>query len=204
MEISGGKVETAYVGGEPDKTVTGTFTEASLDITGGEVETVSAGSNGYDAEKGESVSAKEDIILSYNEDFVTNIDETEFAEDTVIKTVTVTFAAEGETESIELPVDFAFTPEDITDLEKELEEVFAGTGYKFDNFYEDEELTKVFDMTKPFTADTTVYLKFVQLREETDGTKNPNTSDINVYGTVALIFLATLGLGYTIKKRRFN
>ena len=204
MTVSGGKVTNAYVGGEPDKSVTGTFNNASLEITGGEVENVSVGSNGYDATNNESISAKDDIVLSYNKNAVTNIDETEFAEDSVVKTVKLTFSANGESESVEIPVGTELKAEEIEELEKELTELLADTGYKFDNFYADAEFTKVFDMTKPFDEDTTVYLKFVQLRQETDGTTNPDTSDISLYGTIIAILLAAAGLGYTIKKRRFN
>ena len=40
--------------------------------------------------------------------------------------------------------------------------------------------------------------------EKTDDTKNPDTADINLLMLISLITLSGLGLGYTIKKRRFN
>ncbi len=40
--------------------------------------------------------------------------------------------------------------------------------------------------------------------EKTDDTKNPNTSDINLLMLISLITLSGLGLGYIIKKRKFN
>ena len=49
-------------------------------------------------------------------------------------------------------------------------------------------------------------MNLVQLREEDpkDDTTNPETSDIGLAGLVITILLAGTGLGYTIKKRKFN
>ena len=201
ITISGGNVDTIYAGGETsDSTVNGTIADASITVEGGNVESISAGTNG-----GQNTSAGDVTVITYNEKFVTNIDESEYGNQAILKTVTLTFAAEGEKESIQVPVDFAFTKEDVEELRKELEAVLGGTGYALDNFYSDEECTKVYDMTTKFTEDVTVYINFVQLREEeTPSVENPNTSDINLYGTIIAILLATAGLGYTIKKRRFN
>lgn len=199
--VEGGTVGTIYAGGETtDSTVNGTISDASITVNGGKVESIETGTNG-----GANTSASDVTVVQYNKDAVENIDETTFSEDAVVKTVTLIFAVEGEEESIEVPVGFAFTAEDLTNLEKDLAETLSGSGYAFDNFYADKECTQVYDMTEPFTENTTVYMKLVQLREEeTDTTTNPNTSDISLYGTIVAILIATAGLGYTIKKRRFN
>lgn len=205
IEINGGTVETAYVGGETDPTVTGTFNEANMTITGGTVTNVEVGSNGV-TENSESVSAKDSITLSYNQNVVENIDETEFAEQSVVKTVTLTFAAMGESERVQVPVGTELTAEDVEDLKTELEATLADSGYEFDDFYADEACTTKYDLTQPINDDVTVYMNFVQLREEdpVDNTTNPDTSDIGLVGIIVTIILAGAGLGYTIKKRRFN
>lgn len=206
ITIEGGQVENVYLAGEVDPSVTGTIGEVTAEIIGGEVTNVEVGQNGLD-NTGASVSAKDVVTLSYNKDVVKNIDETEFAEESVVKTLTLTlkYSADGVTEelSIQIPVGTKYTAEDVADIKEEIANELATEGINLDDFYADEELTKVFDMTQEFTEDTTVYLKFVQLRED-DGTTNPETSDISVYGVIVAILLGTVGLGYAIKKRRFN
>lgn len=205
ITIAGGKIDNAYVGGETDPTVTGTFNEASMEITGGTVTNVEVGSNGVTENK-ESISAKDNITLTYNKDTVTNIDETEFAEDTVIKTVKLTFSAMNESETIEVPVGTQLTEEDVEELKNELQASLTDSGYTFEDFYADEDLTKKLDLTQPINDDLIVYMNLVQLREEDpkDDTTNPETSDIGLAGLVITILLAGTGLGYTIKKRKFN
>lgn len=201
ITINGGDVDNAYVGGETDPSVDGTFKEASMAINGGTVTTVEVGTNG-----GKTEDATEVAVLTYHTGTVTNpIDENEFKEENVTETITLTFSAEGETESVEIPVGTTFTTEDIETLKAELVASLVDTGYTFDDFYADEALTTKFDMTQPFNADTTVYMKLVKLpEEEKDNTTNPDTSDIGLVGIIAAIVLASTGLGYTIKKRKFN
>lgn len=199
ITINGGEVDTAYVGGENDPSVTGTFKEASMEINSGTVTTVKAGTNG-------GQTATETTELSYHAGTVTNpIDANEFKEENITETITLTFVAEGEEESIQIPVGTTLTAEDVENLRTELEASLVDSGYEFDDFYEDEALTTKYDMTQPFNADTKVFMKLVQLREEeTDNTPNPDTSDLGLVGIIATILLAGAGLGYTIKKRKFN
>ncbi len=82
--------------------------------------------------------------------------------------------------------------------------------------YFDEEMTEEvpedYEIT-PMTKDLTLYAKLVQLRQEDsdDSTSTgdeleeiPNTADINLIAIIATIIAGGLGLGYTIKKRKFN
>lgn len=200
--VEGGSISTIYAGGEDtDSAVNGTILDASITVKGGQVENIKAGTNG-----GQNTTAGDVAVVTYNKDAVKNIDETSFGEEAVVKTVTLTFAAAEESESIQVPVDFAFTAADIEELKAELTTALGGTGYEIDNFYSDEECTQVYDMTTKFTEDITVYINLVQLRESetTPEAENPNTSDISLYGTIIAILLAAAGLGYTIKKRKFN
>lgn len=82
--------------------------------------------------------------------------------------------------------------------------------------YFDEEMTEEvpedYEIT-PMTKDLTLYAKLVQLGQEDsdDSTSTgdeleeiPNTADINLIAIIATIIAGGLGLGYTIKKRKFN
>lgn len=205
--INGGEVTNAYAGGEtPDKKVNGTFEDATLIITGGKVENVNPGTNGV-AQDGSNISAKETVSVQYNKDSVTNIDEEEFEEDSIIKTVTITFVAGEESESVEIPYGEKLTEDELALIEEELTEIFAKTDYTFAGFYADKDFKEEYDMLAEFKEDATIYINFVQAKEETgskEEIKNPNTSDINLYGTIIAMVLAGTGLGYTIKKRKFN
>ena len=205
ITVDGGTVDTIYAAASPSQSLVGTVEKAEVNVISGTVGTVSAGQKGAidGTANATNEAATEEVEVSVNKN-VQVVVENDVKTENVVQTVTLTFAAEGESESIEVPVDFAFTAEDVEDLEEELVTVLAGTGFKFDNFYKDADFKEVYDMTEPFTQDTTVYVKFVQLRQEGDGTTNPDTSDISLYGTIIAILLATAGLGYTIKKRRFN
>lgn len=202
IEINGGKVDTAYVGGETDPTVTGTFNEANMVITGGEVANVEVGQNGIDANNS-SISAKDNITLTYNKNTVTNIDETQFSEQSVMKTIKLTIIAEGEEFSDEIPLGTKFTNDDVIEIKKEINRNIEAEGLKFDDFYKDANYTEVYDMTTEFTEDTTVYAKFMELQED-DGTQNPETADISLYGMIITILFGVVGLSYTIKKRKFD
>lgn len=199
--IEGGKVATLYAGGaDNDKNVTGTVETIAIEINSGAIEEVKVGTNG-----GQATPATDVVTLAYRKGTVTTIDQTTFAADEIMEYVTLTFAAEGESESINIPVGTTFTADQVEELKTDLVASLEDTGYSFDDFYTDEECTIKHDLTQPINENTTVYMKLVQLREdETDNTKNPDTSDIGLVGIITTILLATAGLGYTIKKRKFN
>lgn len=196
IKVKGGEITNAYVGGENDPSVTGKFNEATMEITAGKVTNLMPGTNA-------SVPAAEEIEVVYHEDTVENVDEDTFAEDTIIKTIALTIKFEDFEETTQFPKGYAFTEEEIEELKNNINKEVEDLGLKFEDFYIDEECTKKLDLTQPIEEDTTVFVKFTQLRED-DGTKNPETSDISVYGIIAALLIGTVGLGYTIKKRRFN
>lgn len=196
VAVNGGEVANAYVGGENDPSVTGKFTEATMEITGGTVTNLKPGTNA-------GVAAEEEIVVTYHKDTVENVDEDAFAEDTAIPTVALTLKYEDFEETVQMPAGYAFTEDEIEEMKKSINDEVADLGLSFEDFYSDEDCTKKLDLTQPINEDTTIFVKFTQLRED-DGTANPETSDISVYGVIAAILLGTVGLGYTIKKRRFN
>lgn len=124
-------------------------------------------------------------------------------------TVKLTISAEGETEVIDIPVGSKLTQDEIDALVAELNAELEGTGFSFDGFYKDEKFEEKFDWTQEINDDVVVYVKLVQLREDQDNNENenitnPETSDIGLVGIITTIVIAGAGLGYTIKKRRFN
>ena len=196
VKIKGGEVTNAYVGGENDPSVTGEFKDAEMEITGGKVTNLKPGTNA-------GVAAKDEIEVVYHVDTVENVNEDDFAEDKIIPTIAATLKFEGFEETTQLPHGYAFTENEIELIKENVNKEVEDLGLKFEGFYLDEECTKEADLTQPINNDITFYVKFTQLRED-DGTKNPETSDISVYGIIAAILLGTVGLGYTIKKRKFN
>lgn len=201
ITVDGGTVTTLYAGGaDNDKEVTGTIASTEVVVQSGTVSELKVGTNG-----GQATPATDVASVAYLQGTVTTIDETTFAADAVVEYVELTFVAEGEEETGYIPVGTTYTAEEVEELKALLIEELEGTGYTFEDFYADEELTTKFDMTQPFNADTKVYLKLVQLREEeSEDVVNPDTSDIGLVGIIATILLAGAGLGYTIKKRKFN
>lgn len=205
ISISGGTITNAYVGGDAsDAGVTGTIAAANMEITGGTVTNAYVGTNG-----GQRVSAKDVATLVYNKDAVQNVDKTQFEADSVVATVKLTISAEGETEVIDIPVGSKLTQDEIDALVAELNAELEGTGFSFDGFYKDEKFEEKFDWTQEINDDVVVYVKLVQLREDQDNNENenitnPETSDIGLVGIITTIVIAGAGLGYTIKKRRFN
>lgn len=202
LTVEGGKIGTIYAGGaDNDSTVTGTINAPTVIVKNGNVDELKIGTSGGPN------NAATTAAVTYKKSSVNTIDQSTFSEDRVAEIIKLTFVANGKSESLEIPVGFAFNENEIESLKQELSKLLGNTGYKFDNFYADENCTKEYDMTSEFTTDTTVYIKLVQLREEeqkSQGVTNPNTSDINFYGIIITILLATIGLGYTIKKRKFN
>ncbi len=82
-------------------------------------------------------------------------------------------------------------------------EELIGNEYTVNGIYADEELTTEYDLSANVTSDVHIYLKTAELPKE-DKTQNPKTSDINLYTVILSILLGTVGLGYTLKKWKFN
>ena len=200
MEITGGEVENAYVGGEPDPSVTGTIEEGKIEITGGAVENLAPGTNGV--EEGQAVSAKDEIVVKYNKDAVANVDETEFNEDALTKTVTLTFVVDGEEYALEHEVGTPFTEEEVEELIEEINEITKENNKEVEDFFGDADYNAIFDMLEDLNEGKTIYVQLKEVAEE--GTKNPETSDIGLVGVIFTLLLSVAGLGYTIKRRKFN
>lgn len=72
-------------------------------------------------------------------------------------------------------------------------------------FYTDKDMTEKIETDEigPITENLTLYVNIPQLREE-ELIDAPDTADINLITLIGTILIGSLGLAYTIKKRRFN
>lgn len=199
INVTGGKIEN-LVGGTKG---TGTIDSVVVEVAGGQVTNLLVGTIGGTAD-GNGDSAKDVVEIIYNEKYVENIDTDTFNEDAIVKTVTLTFKAEGESESIEIPYGFAFSQEEVDELINELKESLKEEGYTIDDFYADEALTTKYDLTKPIERDTTVYMKLVEEAKATDKAPqevaNAKTGDMNLIMVLSLLSLAGVAVAVTGKK----
>lgn len=199
MLVSGGEVENLYSGSEPGSgSLVGTVTESNIYVEGGNVTNVAPGEvGGLDGSTGTNAAPTTGVTVSYNEDTVTNIDETTFPEDAVTETVTLTLVTFDGTESVEVPKGVIYNEEALEmDLNAELEAL----GYEVEGFYADEDYTQAFDFSVAIDTDTTMYINVVEIVDAS----NPGTADIGLTAAIASIIIAVLGLGYALRKRCFN
>ncbi len=204
MEVSGGTITNAYVGGDAsDSDVTGTIDTASMNITAGTVKKVAVGSNG-----GQATSAKDIASLTYKEGTVEAIDESTFKEENLVATIEITISANGVNETIEVPKGSVLTDAEIAELKNLDLKALGIEGFTFGGYYADEAMTKEYDFTKPFTANTTIYLKLVQEvaveDENVEKVKNPDTADLNMGVILVTMLVSSLGLGYAVKRIKSN
>lgn len=201
ITVEGGKIKNAYVAGDSsDNEVTGTIKEAVMQINGGEVESLYPGSNG-----GPKVSAKDVVTVTYKDGTVTTLSN-DFEDGSVSTTVKLTFVGEedGDVDSILIPKGTKFTKDQLNEIISNINALLKEKNLELDGFYLDKGCTQKFDMTNEFLSDVTVYVKTKELPQKIEEIKNPETSDINVIALISLITLGTIGLGYTVKKRKFN
>lgn len=95
--------------------------------------------------------------------------------------------------------------EDQKELDALIEQMqveLGATGYVFDGFYSDAELTTKYDVKAKVTADTIIYMSFKKAPVTKPEDKNPATGDnvltIAAFAGVALV--ATLGTAIALKK----
>ena len=201
MEVTGGEVKNAFVGGEPDPGVTGTIEEGTIEITGGKVENLAPGTNGVVG--GTAVSAKDDVVVKFNKDAVTNVDETEFNEDNLTKTVTLKFVIDSEEYEVEHEVGTPFTEDEVDEIIAEINELKKDENKEVADFFVNQDYSSIFDMLEEVSEGQTIYVKLNEVLEN-DGTRNPNTADVNLFAIIISLLIGVSGLAYTIKRRKFN
>lgn len=193
--IQGGKVNTLYAGGEPDSSVNGVVnSKITLRVIDGEVTTMGTGTSG-----GKDSLATDLVEAEINAKFEDKIGQ-DFSDDTTEVTVNLMLIAGNAGETIQIPKGTTFTKEELQGLIDEINQELAADKLQLAGFYLDEELTQEFDFSTPIDADTELYMKLIELREET-GEKNPETSDINLFLIISLAALGTLGTAVVLKNR---
>lgn len=199
MNVTGGEVENLYSGAEPDpNALVGIVKKSQTYIEGGQVTNVSPGVvGGLDGTNATNAAPTTGVTVDYNDDFVSNIDETTFPEDAVTETISLTLVTFDGTETVQVPKGTILDEETIIeDLNDELKDL----GYEVKGVYADEDFTTEFDFAAELNADTTMYVDVVELVE----TPNPGTADAGVTAAIVFAALAILGLGFAVRKRCFN
>lgn len=202
--IADGTVGTVYAAAPAGSdSENATVESTTVMITGGDVNAVSTGTSGSNN------AAASDAVLVYDEEVVDEsiFENGGFETDNVTTTVTLTFAALDETMGTEIPKGYVFSEEEVAQLTAALEESLVGTDFEFKGYFADANYTTEFDWTVAIEEDTTVYLSVAEVQAKEDeeaGKVNPDTSDINLIVLIGTILIGSLGLGYTIKNRKFN
>ncbi|MBO5414348.1 MAG: hypothetical protein J6A17_01840 [Bacilli bacterium] len=199
LVVNGGEVENLYVVAEEDPlALVGVVTAASVVVEGGLVTNLETGvSGGLDGSNNTNAVPTEGVYVTYNEDTVTNIDETTFPEDAVTETVTLTLVTFDGTETVEVPKGSVWDEEELIE---ELNADLKDLGYEVEGIYADEDYTKAYDFSVALDADTTMYINLVEIVNAS----NPATADAGVTAAIVFAALAILGLGFALRKRCFN
>ena len=73
---------------------------------------------------------------------------------------------------------------------------------KLEGFFKDKELKNKFDFSEEINADTTIYLKFVEIKAEiSNKEENPQTSDMNLALILTTLGLASVGAVLVSRKK---
>lgn len=217
--ITDGTVENVYAAAPSGSdSENATVNKTAVMITGGDITSVSTGTSGANNE------AATEAELIYDEEVVdeTIFENGGFETENLNTTVTFTIVAFDESNSTEIPKGYVFTDEEVTELTEMIGELLVDTNFEFKGYFADAEYTTEFDFTKPVDEDATLYIGIAEIQEKEDddtvtneddittdnneetGKVNPDTSDINVTALILVILVGGLGLGYTIKNRKFN
>jgi hypothetical protein len=197
MTVDGATVENAYASAEGDNLELGVTESAVLDIVSGKVTNVAPGQSGNPNE-----TAKDIAELSYVEGTVTNGTDS-FADKNITVNVRLTLTSDNIKETISVPKGTKFTDEELQQLIDEINADLKADKFKLEGFFADKELKNKFDFSKEINADTTVYLKFTELKEETTvkEEKNPATNDMNLALILASLGLASAGAVLVSRKK---
>ena len=187
-------MENAYASAEGDNLELGVTESAVLDIVSGKVTNVAPGQSGNPNE-----TAKDIAELSYVEGTVTNGTDS-FADKNITVNVRLTLTSDNIKETISVPKGTKFTDEELQQL---IDADLKADKFKLEGFFADKELKNKFDFSKEINADTTVYLKFTELKEETTvkEEKNPATNDMNLALILASLGLASAGAVLVSRKK---
>lgn len=194
--INGGKINTIYAAGEStDSKVNGVVNEnVTLKVLDGEINEINAGTSGGPNSPATDITTAE-INAKFEQKLGSDLDQ-----ETTEITVNLMLISGNAGETIQIPKGTTFTEDELQGLIDEINAEIAADKLQLVGFYLDEELTQEFDFSTPIDADTELFMKLAELREET-GEKNPETSDINLFLIISLAALGTLGTAVVVKNR---
>ena len=197
ITVDGAEVVNAYASAEGDNANLGVNEKAVINIISGKVENVAPGQKGSPNEIATDVSE-----INYVEGTLVN-EPTGFAEDSITVNVNVTLKSGEIEETIQIPKGTTFTDDELQQLIDEINNDLKSDKLKLEGFFADEELKTKFDFSKEINADTTIYLKLTEIKDETSikEEKNPQTSDINLALILASLGVASVGAVLVSRKK---
>lgn len=196
ITVNGAEIENAYASAEGDDQKLGVNKKAVINIISGKVKNVAPGQKGTPNENAADISE-----ISYVEGTVVN-EPTNFNEDKVTVNINLTLKSDEFADTIQIPKGTTFTDDELQKIIDEINDELKEDKMKFEGFFKDKELKNKFDFSEEINADTTIYLKLVEIKAETSNKEaNPQTSDMNLALILASLGLASAGAVLVSRKK---
>lgn len=196
ITVNGAEIENAYASAEGDDQKLGVNKKAVINIISGKVKNVAPGQKGTPNENAADISE-----ISYVEGTVVN-EPTNFNEDKVTVNINLTLKSDEFADTIQIPKGTTFTDDELQKIIDEINNELKEDKMKFEGFFKDVELKNKFDFSEEINADTTIYLKLVEIKAETSNKEaNPQTSDMNLALILTTLGLASVGAVLVSRKK---
>ena len=196
ITVNGAEIENAYASAEGDDQKLGVNKKAVINIISGKVKNVAPGQKGTPNENAADISE-----ISYVEGTVVN-EPTNFNEDKVTVNINLTLKSDEFADTIQIPKGTTFTDDELQKIIDEINNELKEDKMKFEGFFKDKELKNKFDFSEEINADTTIYLKLVEIKAETSNKEaNPQTSDMNLALILTTLGLASVGAVLVSRKK---
>lgn len=196
ITVNGAEIENAYASAEGDNQKLGVNKKAVINIISGKVKNVAPGQKGTPNENAADISE-----ISYVEGTVVN-EPTNFNEEKVTVNINLTLKSGEFADTIQIPKGTTFTDDELQKIIDEINNELKEDKMKLEGFFKDKELKNKFDFSEEINADTTIYLKLVEIKAETSNKeKNPQTSDMNLALILTTLGLASVGAVLVSRKK---
>ncbi len=196
ITVNGAEIENAYASAEGYDQKLGVNKKAVINIISGKVKNVAPGQKGTPNENAADISE-----ISYVEGTVVN-EPTNFNEDKVTVNINLTLKSDEFADTIQIPKGTTFTDDELQKIIDQINNELKEDKMKFEGFFKDKELKNKFDFSEEINADTTVYLKLVEIKAETSNKEaNPQTSDMNLALILTTLGLASVGAVLVSRKK---
>ena len=212
IAVTDGKIDNVYAAAPSNSDAeNATVNSTIVEITGGEISSVATGTSGENNEPAK------DAELVYDNKVLTDeaLKDSGFEKENVTSVIKLTVIMKDMIEESNLfSKGYIISDDELQALMDVITEKLKDTNLEFKDFFLDEDYTKKFDFSKPLEEDTIVYIGLAEIQEKeeitdknnnkNDDKTNPDTSDINILFLILTLFISCLGLGYTIKNKKFN